>query len=560
MNLYWIALATVGLFLAAYFSYGRFLANQFDLRETRPTPASEINDGVDYVPAKKGFLLGQHFSAISAAGPIVGPILGALWFGWLPVLLWIVGGAIFFGAVHDFSSLVGSVRHRAVSIVEMVRKYLGPRGHFFFLIFVWLSLIYVITAFTDLTSNSFVEPELGGGVASSSLLYLLIGLAMGMALYVFKLPLTLATLLFLPLVLAAIWFGQSLPLAFAQSGLLSPQQMWNLILLGYCFLASVIPVWLLLQPRGYLGGFFLYGTLAAGIIGLFLGGEKIEYPAFIGFVNAKGLPLFPILFVTVACGACSGFHGIVSSGTTSKQIARETDCHMVGYGGMLLEGLVALTALSTVMILAKGDPLVSVSPDRIYAEGLSRFVHHFGVPREFARSFALLAFTTFIYDTLDVATRLARYIFQELTGWKGVWGMVGATCASLALPLICVSLKMTDAGGNLIPAWRIFWMIFGTSNQLLAALTLMILSVWLARSKKPWWVSALPMLFMMVMTLWSLYLIMKPMFAGFLSGAPKFDPIGLVSVLLFLLAVLLILETFRGIKPVPEAVRKMGNP
>src|SRR3989338_7156746 len=212
MNLYWIALAVCALFLGAYFSYGRFLARHLSLDEKKITPACEINDGVDFVPAKKEFLLGQHFSAIAAAGPIVGPILAALWFCWLPVLLWIIGGAIFFGAVHDFSSLIGSVRHRSESIVEMVREYLGPRGHIFFLIFVWLSLIYVITAFTDLTSNSFVEPELGGGVATSSALYLLIGIAMGFALYRFKMPLNIATFIFLPLVLLAIWFGQFAPL------------------------------------------------------------------------------------------------------------------------------------------------------------------------------------------------------------------------------------------------------------------------------------------------------------------------------------------------------------
>lgn len=546
MSLYWIALGVGLLFLGAYFSYGRFLARQFNLDSRRPTPACQINDGVDFVPAKKRFLLGQHFSAIAAAGPIVGPILAALWFGWLPVLLWIVGGAIFLGAVHDFSSLVGSVRHRARSIVEIVKDHLGPKGHLFFLIFVWLSLIYVITAFTDLTSSSFVEPELGGGVATSSILYLGLGMVMGIVLYRFKWPLGLATFIFIPLVILAIWFGQYLPLRIPENLFAPPQQVWNFILLAYCFIASVIPVWLLLQPRGYLGGFFLYGTLAAGIFGLFLGGEKVAYPAFIGFVSEKGLPLFPLLFVTVACGACSGFHGIVSSGTTSKQIAKETDCRMVGYGGMLLEGLVALTALSTVMILAKGDPLTGASPDRIYAEGLSHFVHHLGIPREFARSFALLAFTTFIYDTLDVATRLCRYIFQELTGWDGVLGRMGATLASLLIPLFCVSLRITDAQGNLIPAWRVFWTVFGTSNQLLAALTLMTLSVWLVRSGKPWWMSGLPMFFMMLVTLWSLLLMMRPAFAKLVSGAFAVDPIGVVALCLFVLAFLLILEALRA--------------
>ena len=181
MNLYWIAFLVCAFFLAAYFSYGRFLARHLSLDEKKITPACRINDGLDFVPAKKGFLLGQHFSAIAAAGPIVGPILASLWFGWLPVLLWIVFGSIFFGAVHDFSALTGSVKHGGASIVEMVKKYLGPRGYLFFLLFVWLSLLYVVTAFTDLTSGSFVEPELGGGVASSSFLYLLIGAAMGVA-------------------------------------------------------------------------------------------------------------------------------------------------------------------------------------------------------------------------------------------------------------------------------------------------------------------------------------------------------------------------------------------
>lgn len=536
MSLYWVAIAVCSLFLLAYFTYGRFLARHIGLDPNRPTPATQINDGVDYVPAKKGFLLGQHFSAIAAAGPIVGPILASLWFGWAPVLLWIVGGAIFFGAVHDFSTLTGSVRHRAASIVEIVKDYLGPRGHILFLVFVWLSLIYVITAFTDLTSSSFVDPELGGSVASSSFLYLIIGVAMGVALHKFRFPLWLATLIFLPLVLVSIWYGQYMPLNVPVIFGLEPKMVWNILLLVYCFIASLIPVWMLLQPRGYLGGFFLYATLAAGIIGLFLGGEKIQYPAFIGWTSSNGMSLFPLLFVTVACGACSGFHGIVCSGTTSKQISKETDCHLVGYGGMLLEGVVALIALSTVMILARGDVLTAGSPDKIYAEGLSRFVSNFGIPRDFARAFALLAFTTFIYDTLDVATRLARYIFEELLGWKKMSQRIIATVISLVLPLVCVSLKMTDAQGNLVPAWKVFWTIFGTSNQLLAGLSLMILSLWLKKSGKSWWISFIPMLFMMTMTIWSLFLLIKP------------GLIGVVAVLLLILTVALLFEALRSVK------------
>ncbi len=552
MSLFWILSGVACLFILAYLSYGRFVASQFDLKADRVTPAVEINDGIDFVPTQKGFLLGQHFSAIAAAGPIVGPILAGIWFGWLPVLLWIVFGAIFFGAVHDFSSLASSIRHRATSIVEIVKDYLGPKGHLFFLLFVWLSLIYVITAFTDLTSGSFVNPELGGGVATSSILYLVIGLVMGVSLYRFKMSLGIATPIFLLLVVLGIWIGPKFPTTLPPVFFLTPQQVWNFLLLLYCLVASVIPVWLLLQPRGFLGGFFLYVTLAMGIVGLFLGGETIQYPAFLGFTSAKGMPLFPILFVTVACGACSGFHGIVCSGTTSKQIAKETDCRMVGYGGMLLEGLVALVALSTVMILAKGDPLAGASPDRIYAEGLSRFVQELGIPRDFARSFILLAFTTFIYDTLDVSTRLARYIFQELTGWKDVRGRVVGTMLTLALPLFCVSIQMTDSQGNLIPAWKIFWTIFGTSNQLLAALTLMTLSVWLYRAGKQVWVSALPMIFVMIMTLWSLGVMILQAVQKLFSQNPSFDTIGFVALLLFVLALLLMFEAVKSVRHSPS--------
>ncbi len=551
MPLFVLAAAVCAILITAYLTYGRFLGRMAGLSDAGRTPAHEKNDGIDFIPTSRGFLLGQHFSAIAAAGPIVGPILAGLWFGWLPVLIWVVFGSIFIGAMHDFWSLTGSVKHGASTLVELVHKYLGKQGRYFFLLFVWLSLIYVITAFTDITSGSFVDPELGGGVAASSILYLLIGLTMGIALKKFGMPLVLATPLFLLLVVAAVWFGRFIPVRLPDLGILTPQQGWNVLLLGYCFIASVIPVWLLLQPRGYLGGFFLYVTLAFGLVGLFLGGEKIEYPAFLGFVNEKGIGLFPMLFVTVACGACSGFHGIVCSGTTSKQINKETDCRAVGYGGMLLEALVAVIALSTVMILVKGSALTSSSPDRIYAEGLSRLVQHLGIPQDLARSFVLLAFTTFIYDTLDVATRLARHLLEELTGWKSRWGRLTATLASLAIPLFCVSLKLTDAAGNAVPAWKVFWTIFGTSNQLLAGLTLMVLSVWLWKIKKAWWVSAVPMGFMLAMTVWSLVLLAKPFFAKITASPRVFDPIGLVAIVLMGLAGRLLYETV-------QAVRKRG--
>jgi carbon starvation protein len=554
MSLFAVAASAVAAFLAGYFFYGRWVARSFDLRADRATPACEINDGVDYVPAKPPFLLGQHFSAIAAAGPIVGPILGALWFGWLPALLWIVIGAIFFGAVHDFAALVTSVRNRAQSIVELVHQELGPRAHLMFMAFVWLSLVYVILAFTDLTASSFVEPQYGGGVATASSLYLVAAIGMGVCLYKWRMPLWAATAVFLPLVGAIIWFSQAAPMTVPAAWSARPQLVWNGIILGYCFLASVLPVWLLLQPRGYLGGFFLYVTLAAGVIGLLLGGDRVQYPAFLGWTSPKGSPLFPLLFVTVACGACSGFHGIVSSGTTSKQIAREPDCKLIGYGGMLLEGLVAVIALATVMLLPAGDPAAAQSPDRIYANGLSHFVERFGVDREFARSFALLAFATFIYDTLDVATRLGRYVFQELTGWKGNSGVVVATLATLALPALSVSWIVTDAAGSVVPAWKVFWTLFGTSNQLLAALTLVAVTAWLKRTRRPWLISAVPAGFMLVMTLWSLLLTVKPWAAAATAGQPTMNWIALIAFILMSLAILVIGEGLRALRKRPTTL------
>jgi len=545
MSLFAIALVSCILFLIGYFIYGRILARRLELSPTRTTPACSMRDGVDYVPAKASLLLGQHFSAIAAAGPIVGPILAGLWFGWLPALLWVVFGAIFFGAVHDFSSLVSSVRHKARSIVEIVRDHLGPRAHALFMGFVWLSLVYVIIAFTDLTSASFVEATYGGGVASSSFWYLLAAVAMGVCLYKLRMPLPVATGIFVPLVGLIIWFGQVTPMGLPAIGSVRPQVLWNGLILSYCFIASIIPMWILLQPRGYLGGFFLYITLAAGVIGLFLGGDRIQYPAFLGWKNQQGFPLFPMLFVTVACGACSGFHGIVSSGTTSKQISREPDCRVVGYGGMLLEGLVAVIALSTVMLLAPGDPTTHQSPDRIYANGLSHFVERFGINREFARSFALLAFATFIYDTLDVATRLGRYVFQELTGWRGWWGRAGATLCTLALPAVCVSLTLKDPAGNVVPAWKVFWTIFGTSNQLLAALTLLTITVWLKRSHKPWWLTLAPAAFMLTMTCWSLGLLASPWLAALAQGRWAVNWIAVIALILLGLAVLVAAEAFK---------------
>jgi carbon starvation protein len=556
MSLPWIALVAIALLGLSYRWYGARLARWFDLSPARPTPAHVLGDGVDYVPAKTPFLLAQHVSAIAAAGPIVGPILAGLAFGWLPTLLWIVLGTIFIGALHDFSSLVSSVRHRGCSIVKIVQEQLGPRAHLLFLGFVWLSLVYVITAFSDLTSASFAEPLDGGGVASASVWYLGLALAMGVTLRVLRAPLWAMTLVGVPLLGVIIWWAPELPIVLPPVGPLSAQGAWNVVILTYCLAASALPVWLLLQPRGYLGGIFLYLVLIGGTVGLFLGGDAVRYPAFLGWMSRHGQPLFPLLFVTVACGACSGFHGLVSSGTTSRQINREPDCRAVGYGGMLLEGVVAVIALATVMLLAPSDPAVQQSPDRIYANGLSQLISRFGLPYNLVRTFVLLAFATFIFDTLDVATRLGRYVLQELTGWRGPVGRLGATVATLALPAACVSLTMPDAAGRILPAWKLFWTVFGTSNQLLAALTLLTVTVWLRRMGRPWLMSALPAAFVLTMTLWSLGLMIQPWVSELSRGRLAMNWIAGVAAVLLGLAVLIVWEVRQAF----SASGSMGRP
>ncbi|MCX5752376.1 MAG: carbon starvation protein A, partial [Candidatus Krumholzibacteria bacterium] len=447
-----VVLVSIVVLAAGYFTYGRFVTRRLGLDDSRPTPACEMKDGVDFVPAKASLLLGQHFSAIAAAGPIVGPILAGIWFGWLPALLWILLGAIFIGGVHDFTSLIASVRHKAASIGEIVKLYMSRTSQILFLIFVWLTLVYVIIAFTDITAQTFTsvlsDNAFGPGVAASSFLYLLLGVLMGVALFKMKMGLGRATAIFLPLVLLVIWLGTRLPQPVVTALLGVHVKQWEIILLIYCFVASLIPMWLLLQPRGYLGGWFLYLTMAVALFGALFGGFRVEYPAF----NVEGLrslangrSLIPILFITVACGACSGFHGIVASGTTSKQICRESDTRAVGYGAMILEGLVAVLALATVMIIPKGSAALKADPNIIYGTGLANYLKIVGVDFNIALAFALLAFSTFVYDTLDVCTRLARYILQELFGWQSWPGKAAATFVTLLIPAAFLLLAREKA-------------------------------------------------------------------------------------------------------------------
>jgi carbon starvation protein len=542
MNLPLLAIIVIAALAVGYILYGRFIARKIGLDDAARCPSEEVNDGVDFVPTKPFYLMGQHFSAIAAAGPIVGPIAACLAFGWLPCILWIGLGVILIGAVHDFTALVASVRHKAKSIAEIVRLNLGRRAWIAIMAFIWIALVYVIVAFADVTATSFIGRieeldgvkvgfEKGGAVAFSTIAYLVLAMGMGLIQKKWNPPLWLVTIIFVPATLAVVWLGTKGSTLF-----LFPHATWVVAIMGYCFVASLLPVWLLLQPRGYLGGFVLYMALAIGVIGIFFGDYKIEQPAFKGWTDAKtGETLFPFLFVTIACGACSGFHGLVCSGTTSKQISRESHCRPVGYGAMLLEGFVALIALATVMIAAKP----SGGPGGIYGDGIGGFLTIL-IGREnhlFAKVFGTMVFSTFVFDTLDVATRLGRYILQELVNASGKAAAIGATLVMTSVPL---ALLLAAGPGS----WRAYWTLFGTSNQLLAALTLLAITVWLKKIGKPFWFTLLPMIFVMAITVWSLAL----QAVGAFRQPFGFNPAtinGMVSVLLAALAGFLSVEAIR---------------
>ena len=548
----------------AYVTYGKFLARFFQLDARKPTPAVEMQDGVDYIPIEPRFLLGQHFSAIAAAGPIVGPILAGLTFGWLPALLWILGGCIFIGGAHDLGTLVASIRHKACSITQVVRQHVSRRAFLLFLVFIWIALVYIIVVFTDITASSFVGlVELedgtripGGAIATSSLLYLALPVAMGVLMHRGKLSLGWATAIFLPLVGVAIWAGPRIPFNLDKVlgiEVASGRKIWDVALLLYCLVASLVPMWLLLQPRGHLGGYFLFLALGAGAVGLLFAGKTVAFPAFKGWDSTKG-PLFPTLFILVACGACSGFHAIISSGTTSKQLKRETDARPIGYGAMLLEGLVAVMSLCFVMMLAADDPLTKKAPNFIYAGGIGKFLGTMGIPAAVGVNFGLLAFTTFVYDTLDICTRLGRYIIEELTRWRGRWGRWFATGVCTAVPLAFVMNTTRDAQGNEIPAWKTFWDLFGASNQLLAALALLAVTVWLARTRKTkqvWFVLGLPTLFMYVMSTWALLRWVKAGFFGTGGFQVPSDPVPWVALVLVALAGVMLVEAYRVLPRTP---------
>lgn len=525
MNSLLLMLGSIIIFIVAYATYGAWLAKQWGIDPTRKTPAHTKRDGVDYVPASPAVLLGHHFSSIAGAGPINGPIQAAV-FGWVPVLLWIVIGSIFFGGVHDFGSLFMSIRHEGKSIGEVINDTMGKRAKKLFLIFAWLTLVLVVGAFANIVASTFEStPE----AATSSVLFMFLAVGFGWAVYRKGYSLKVGTIIGVILLFLSIWLGTLFPLHLSVN-------TWLIILAVYIFIASTAPVWILLQPRDYLNSFLLYAMMAGALLGIIIYRPTIQLEAVTSFNLGKGQYLFPMLFVTIACGAVSGFHSLVSSGTTSKQIDNEKDAKAIGYGGMLIEGVLAVIALITAAYISGGElsRLMEGGPTNVFATGIGNFMTSFGIPFETGRTFVALAVSAFALTTLDTATRLARFLFQEFFEDMG-----SSTESPLTNMYVSTLITVVFGAGLAVGGYAIIWPIFGSANQLLSALALMAIALWLKKSGKNFSYIALPMVFMLVVTLTALVLLTQSNLA---SGNYV---LVVLPILLFILAIVLAVEGYR---------------
>jgi carbon starvation protein len=461
----YLLLISLVFFALVYRYFGTFMDRRCGLDDSRPTPAHEHNDGVDYVPTRASILFGHHFSSIAGAGPIVGPILAAMYFGWGPTWIWILIGAAFVGGLHDYGAAYISTRTGGKSIAEAMRSIVGQRTGRLFALFVLLALLYVIIVFLDLTATTFGgTPE----VATASVWFILVALVFGQVLLRMRMPFWLMILVFVPLTYAGLAIGHFFPAPVLDKNL------WALAILGYCFVASILPVQVLLQPRDFLSSTFLYVLMAAGVAGVLFSSHVIHVDFFSGWNHPQAGSLVPILFITVACGACSGFHSIVSSGTTSKQLSVESDIRRVNYGGMLVEGVLAVFALGTMAILTLDERTMAGTPVAIFATGAGKFMGALGIPPEFAMEFSLLAVSTFLLTTLDTCTRLSRFILEEFLQFRSARTRWIGTAVLLVIPGMAV---FQTIGGQ--PAWKAVWPLFGATNQLMAALALLTFLVFL---------------------------------------------------------------------------------
>ena len=538
--LFALIVSSAVLLALAYRFYGRFLESRCGIEPDRETPACEINDGVDYVPTRASVLFGHHFSSIAGAGPIVGPIIAASVFGWLPTWLWIIVGSIFVGGVHDFGSTLMSLRDRGRSITATCRNLIGETTGKLFLIFVIMALVYVIVVFLDLTVVGFVNQP---AVATSSGWFILVALFFGLFAKCSAVSYKILIPVFVGLTYLGLWVGVKFPAPALD------KNVWMAAVLAYCYLAAILPVGVLMQPRDFLSATFLYAIMALGVVGVFAFDGGFDLPAYTSFEPKDWSYLVPFLFITVACGACSGFHSIVSSGTTSKQIQTERDVKKVSYGAMLVEGLLAVFALACVGVsggIGEGGPV------QAFARGSALFFNTIGVPQELGMTFATLAVSTFLLTTLDTCTRLTRFLLEELFDWRGAGSRYLGSLLVLLLPALAGFATFTAPDGSVLPAWKGVWPLFGATNQLLAALALITFVVFLKHRRIAFGFALIPAAVMVVMPVLALVMMVI-----------QYGPFSMLGGIALGMVVLGIYVTFMSVQfvlapPVPDVVADRG--
>lgn len=559
MNTLVLVIICVAILICGYIFYGGWLCKQWGIGDSdEETPAHSMEDGIDYVPAKAPVLMGHHFSSIAGAGPITGPI-GAAMFGWLPVVLWILVGGIFFGGVHDFGALFASLRHKGQSIGEVISANMSKRAKRLFLIFAYLTLLLVVAAFASIVATTFGAQVTESGaidvaasasnasVAMVSLLFIVIAIVFGFLVYRRNASMALSTVLGIAAIIAIMAIGMNFHPLYLTT------KTWMIIVGIYIAIASVAPVWILLQPRDYLSSFLLYAMLFVAFVGVIGAHPNIDpelFPAFAGFAvdNGNGIQfMFPILFTTVACGAISGFHSLVSSGTTSKQLDKEKDAKPIAYGGMLLECVLAVLTVCAIAYARQTGHTAGATD--IFAGGIAAMVA--AIPglaglENILYTLLILTYSAFCLTSLDTATRLARFMFQEFwlepgqtakdvtEGYKKV--LVNPYFATAVTVIIGIILGMTG--------YSKIWGLFGSANQLLAGLGLLAVATWLGNIGKNNKMFLFPMAFMMVVTICSLLIIVKNQIGIISAGGADWGPYAqtILAILLIILSILLVIE------------------
>lgn len=549
MNGLVIVLIGIVALSAGYLLYGRWLAKKWGIDPKAKTPAYTHEDGQDYVPSSKFTVFSHQFSSIAGAGPVTGPILASV-FGWVPVLLWLIIGGLFFGAVQDFGALYASVKNEGKSMGMIIEKYIGKTGRKLFMLFCWLFTLLVIAAFTDMVAGTFNGVGLdsaetayaNSAAASISMLFIVVAVIFGVIQkHVGKMNEWVKAVVAIALLVAMFAVGMKLPIYASKTA-------WSYIIMAYLFLASVLPMWLLMQPRDYMTTFMLLGMIIGAVVGVVVAHPQMQLNAFNGF-NVNGSGLFPTLFVTIACGAVSGFHSLVSSGTSSKTVSNEKDMPMIGYGAMVVESLLGIVALVVVGAVAVGGTKPEGTPFAIFSSGVAGFLEKLGVPVQVATVFMTMCVSALALTSLDSVARIGRMSFQELFYGEST-DPKQMTPAQRVLTNKYFATVITLFFGYLLTlgGYSNVWPLFGSANQLLAAMVLIALAVFLKTTGRTGWTLYIPMFVMLAVTFTALVQKTIALAANIAAHNATFLVDGLQLIVALLLMILGVLVAYSCLK------------